>query len=54
MVEIKTSQGPIVVRIPMLDENVQEMVRDCRRILYPPPKLCKFLAISFDGGRSHA
>jgi hypothetical protein len=29
MVEIKTSQGPINVKIPMFDENIREMVQAC-------------------------
>ena len=30
MAEIKTSHGPIIVRIPMLDENVQEVIKACQ------------------------
>jgi tetratricopeptide (TPR) repeat protein len=30
MVELKTSMGPIVVKIPMFDDNVQEMVQACK------------------------
>jgi len=29
MVEVKTSLGPIVLKIPMFDGNVQEMAQAC-------------------------